>query len=147
MKNAGYTKQERSFIVLMRILAVMFLGTGMLFAASPDYLPNYVASIGTNLIGWNSQPLAFGTESYWIVMSITLFFSLSYICIIAQHNLVHNIGYARPVILAKLSASAGFAACFYLYEQNFVYLAAAVFEGLICLVVWRFYRKALSSRA
>lgn len=147
MKNTGFTKQERSFIALMRIMAVLFLGAGILFATSPFYLPNYVSSIGSAFFGINSQPLAFGNEGFWIVFAISMLCALSYLCTIAQHNLVHNIGYARPIILAHLVSGTGFGACFYLYDQNFVYLAAAVICGAICLITWRFYSRALKSRA
>lgn len=147
MKLGGFTKQERAFIALMRIWAIAFLGTGVIFALSPEYIPNYLTRIGNGIFGWSSPFLNFGDEHFWLVLAVALLFTLSYVCVISQHNLVHNIGYARPVIMAKLVSSIGFGVCFFASGEQFVYLVAAIVDGFICLITWRFYISALKSRA
>lgn len=146
MKNAGFTKQERSFIALMRIWAIAFLGTGIIFAASPDYLPTYIVNVGAGLFGWHSPPFPPAGERFWLVLAVALLFTLAYICAIVQGNLVRNIGYARPLILAKFVSCAGFAVCFFAIDQHIVYFTGALIDGCICVITWRFYCRALKSR-
>lgn len=147
MKKAGFTRQERSFITLMRVWIALFLLAAILFGISPDYIPNYVTNIGTAIFDWEAHPPQQGCNHFWVVMSIAMLVSLSYLCAIAQHNIVRHIGYARPVILAKFATCAGFLICFFTLEKQFLYLVSAIVDGLICLITWRFYRTALKSRS
>ena len=147
MKNAGFTKQERSFIALMRIWAVAFLGTGVIFAVSPDYLPTYLVNLGNGLFGWVSSPFPPAGERFWLVLAVALLFTLAYLCAIVQGNLVRNIGYTRPLILAKFVSCVGFAVCFVTIERHIVYFTGALVDGLICVITWRFYHRALKSRS
>lgn len=146
MKNAGFTRQERSFIALMRIWAVAFFLTAILFAVAPDYTINYLTSVGTEIFGWQSDPIQFGNERFWLVLAITLLVTLSYISAIVQRNLLRNIGYARPVIVAKLFSSVGFIFALTRGQHHFIYLAGAIVDGLIFLITWRMYAKAVKSR-
>jgi len=147
MKNAGYTRQERSFIALMRIMAVLFLGAAVLFALSPDYIASYLTSVGNVLLGWNSAPFPATAGHLWVVPSVAFLIVLSYLCTVVQRNIVRNIGYTRPVIIAALATCAGFTACFFLGDRHFVYFSAAVVNGLICMITWRFYHRAQKSRS
>lgn len=131
----------------MRVWAVVFLLAGILFGVSPDYIPNYVTSVGAALFGWESSPLQFGNERFWVVMAVAMLFALSYLCAIAQRNIVRHIGYTRPVILAKFVTCAGFLICFFTMEKQFLYLVSAIVDGLICLVTWRLYSRAQKSRS
>ncbi|MFH0799025.1 MAG: hypothetical protein V2A66_02445 [Pseudomonadota bacterium] len=146
MKDAGYTKQERAMIALMRIWAIAFLGAGVLFAAAPDYIPNYVTDIGTVLLDWNAPQLP-QEGRFWVVLAVALLFSLSYMCMVIQKNVVRNIGYTRPILLAKFTSSIGFAICYCLLGRQFIFLVAALVDGSIFLITWSFYRRALRSRA
>ncbi len=146
MKNAGYTKQERSFIALMRVLAIAFLGTATLFAVMPNYLPGYLTSVGNGLFNWGAPPFPQLSDHFWAVHSAVYMLLLSYLCMVAQHNIVRNIGYTRPVIIATILASIGFCVCFFLCGEHFVYLVTAVLNGAAGIVTWRFYHRAQKSR-
>lgn len=147
MKNAGYTRQERSFIALMRVLAIIFFGGAILFAAMPDYLPAYLTKVGNGLFGWESAPFPPAGEMFWVVQAVAFLLVLSYLCVVVQRNIVRNIGYTRPVILAALVSFAGFSACFFFCERHFVYFVAAVVDGAVGIITWRFYHRAHKSRA
>lgn len=131
----------------MRIWAVLFAGTGIVFIASPNYIPDYVTKIGSEIFGWQAPALNFGAESFWIVMGAALLFTLAYVSIVAQRNLVRNINYAKILMLAKFLSCAGFAFCFFSYGKQFLYLVAAAIDLLILIITWRFYSLALRSRA
>lgn len=147
MKNAGFTRQERSFIALMRIWAVAFLSTGILFAIAPDYLPAYIMNVGAGLFGWNSPPFPPTGDRFWLVLAVGLLFTLAYLCAIVQGNLVRNIGYTRPVILAKFVTSVGFLICFFAMDRHIVYFTAAIVDGCIFAITWRLYHRAVKSRS
>lgn len=147
MRKAGLTRQERSFIVLMRIWAVLFLCGGILFAAAPDYIPSYLQRVGFVLLGWESPPLPPIGGHFWLVMAVGYLFVLAYCCAIVQRNIVRNSGYTRPVILGKLATCLGFFTCFLMSGDHFVYFVGAVVDGAICLITWRLYARALKSRA
>lgn len=146
MRQAGYTKQERSLIALMRVWAIIFIGASILFALAPDYVPDYLTRISTLLLHRQSSPLPPTSEHFWHVLAITMLILLSYLCLIVQHNIVRNIGYVRPVILAKFASSAGFLFCFFSHDKHFVYLTGAIVDGIICTITWRFYSRAIKSR-
>lgn len=147
MKHAGLTKQERSFIALMRVWAVVFFAAGAIFALAPDYLTDYIANIGSGLLNWHSPELRIGENKFWLVLAVTLLFALSYTSAISQRNTLRNIGYSRVVIFAKLVSSIGFGVCFFISDRHFVYLVASVTDGIIFVVTWYFYACALKSRA
>lgn len=146
MKYAGYTKQERNFITLMRLLMIAFLGAACIFAAIPDVLLNYINDIGKVFADWQSPPYA-GGGYFWLVLAVSLLVVLSYACFLTQRSPVRNGGYARLVILAKFITAAGFAALLYLDGRQFYYLVGAVIDGLIFIVTWRVYAKASISRS
>ena len=147
MKNAGFTKQERTFIALMRVWSALFLGAAALFALSPDYLPEYLTNLGSGLLGWHSAPFPPIGDSFWVVLSVAFMLTLSFQCFLIQANLLRNIGYAQSVILAKFASCIGFAVCFFLYEKHFVYLVGGIVDGLMGIITWRLYSRAQSSRS
>jgi hypothetical protein len=146
MKFAGYTKQERTFITLMRILMVVFFGAACVFAAIPDVLLNYLNDIGKVFLHWQSPPHAAG-GLFWLVLAVALLIVLSYACLLTQKSPVRNGGYARIVILSKFVTAAGFAAMLRIDSMQFYYLVGAVVDGLIFIITWRIYAKASISRS
>lgn len=146
MKRAGFTRQERTFIALMRIWAIAFLVAGIVFAAAPDYLLTYVTDVGRVIFGWPSPPSQLGQERFWLVLAVSLLFALAYLCAIVQQSPVRHAGYARIVIFSKLVSSVGFAACLLLHERQFFYLSGVVVDGAMCLITWRVYARAMRSR-
>lgn len=146
MRKSGLTKQERSFIALMRIWAVLFFCAGIIFAAAPDYVPSYLQRVGFVLFGWESPPLP-PTGPFWVIMAAAYLFVLAYCCAIVQRSIVRNSGYARPVILGKLTTGVGFLICFAMSGLHFVYFVGAAVDGAICLITWRLYARALRSRS
>lgn len=133
--------------VLMRIWAIAFLVTGIVFAAARDYIPNYITNIGVGLFNWHQPQTQYGEDRFWVVLSVALLFVLAYLCAIVQHSVVRNIGYTRPVILAKIVSTIGFVVCFFTIDRQFMYLVGALVDGTICVFTWYFYVSALRSRA
>lgn len=146
MRDSGFTRQERSFILLMRIWIVAFIGAAIIFAAIPQVLLNYINDIGRVFFSWQSPPVTTAGCGIWIVLSVAFLISLAYVCIIAQAKPLRNTAYARIIILSKFVSSAGFVAILLISAHYFYYLVGAIVDGLICILTWRLYSGALRSR-
>ncbi len=146
MRNAGFTKQERSFIALMRILAVLLLGTGLVFIFLPDVILTYFTEVGGGLFGWRATPLVLGGERFWLVLAIAHVLTLAYLCFLVQQNFLRNAGYARPVIFSKFISGVGFFLCLLLDAPHFIYLVGGIVDGTLFLLTWRMYASAINSR-
>ncbi|MBN1282279.1 MAG: hypothetical protein JXA24_00720 [Proteobacteria bacterium] len=146
MRYAGFTRQERNFITLMRLLIVVFLGAAALFAAIPDILLNYINDIGKVFLGWQSPPIAAGGD-LWRVMAVAHNICLAYACAVAQGSALRNANYARIVLIALAAQAAGFAAMIFLDGPQFYYLAAAAADLAAFLLTLRIYTSSARSRS
>jgi len=145
MKEAGYTMQERSFILLMRVWAVLFLGAAILFAAIPQVLLTYLNDIGRTFFAWESPPIDAGGH-FWLVLAVAFLVCLSYICALAQSNPLRHAEGVRVVILGKFLTAVGFASVLLLGEKQFYYLVGAAVDGCIFLITWRISSRSARSR-
>ena len=146
MREAGLTKQERHLLALLRVWLVVFLGAGILFAAAPDWTLDYIHKLGSGLFGWKSPQLQPNAERFWLVLSVSLMATLTYLTYKAQSNLPRYISYTSVILIAKLVSTTGFAVCFFTAERSFLYLTGAIVDGLIFFITFVLYRSALRSR-
>ena len=146
MKHAGFTKQERNFIVLMRVWAVAFLGLAAMFALMPSTLLNYVGDIGKVFFGWQPYTVAAGA-GLWRIHSIALHLCLAYCCLIAQGSSLRNASYARVLLLGTAVSAIGSAALLYFDSMQFYYLVAASLDGIVFLVTLWIYSGSTRSRS
>jgi len=147
MKEAGFTKQERNFLTLIRIWTVLFLLATTVFALAPDWLLLYVNAIGRSIFGWRETVLLPGNERFWVVLSVSMLATLTYICFVTQHDFLRNMDYAKAIIVSKLVSTLGFIFCFAALEQRFIYLVGALVDGMIFLITWYSYNAAVKSRS
>ena len=145
MRYAGFTKQERSFITLMRVWMVLFLGLAIVFCIIPEILLNYINDIGKVFLGWQPPPHR-GGGYFWLAPAVALHVLLAYSCALAQHSPVRNGSYAKLVIMATFISAAGYVALLFLDSMQFYYLVAAVIDALVFIITWRVYSKASLSR-
>ena len=146
MKHSGFTKQERNFIVLMRVWVVAFLGLAAMFALMPDILLNYVNDIGKVFFDWQPHQVTAGT-GLWRIHSITLHLCLAYCCLIAQGSSLRDADYARVLMLGSAVSAVGSAALLYIDSMQFYYLVAASLDGLVFLVTLWIYSGSSRSRS
>jgi len=145
MKHSGFTKQERHFIVVMRLWFVAFVGLAAMFALMPATLLNYVNDIGKVFFGWQPQAVAAGS-GLWRIHSIALHLCMAYCCAVAQGSSLRNAGYARVVLLGAAASAIGGAALVLFGSAQFYYLVAAALDGLVFLVTLWVYSSASRSR-
>ncbi len=146
MRHAGYTKQERVLLTVVRVLTVAFLLTALTFAIAPDYILDYMKDIGNVFFEWNAPSVDLGGQHFWLIMAVSFTATLGYLCFLAQSNLIRNIGYLRPVIFSQLLTTIGFIICIFISDAQFFYLVGAIVDGLIFVVLWRLYAMAMRSR-
>lgn len=145
MRYAGFTKQERTFIAVMHVWMVAFLGTGICFILIPNVLLNYINDIGKVFLKWHSPPYVEGGY-FWLVFAVALLFTLSYVCLLASRNPLRDGVYAKLVIMSKFFTAVGFVILLYLDGKQFYYLVSAVIDALIFIITWRVYSRASVSR-
>lgn len=147
MRDAGYTKQERQLLTLLRIWTVVFLGTGVVFVVAPDAVIRYIEMVGRGIFHWKHAPLQLGTERFWLVLASSLMATLTFLSYKAQSNLLRNILYTSVILIAKFVSTVGFLVCFIFAENSFVYLTGAIVDGTIFLITAMLYHSALKSRS
>lgn len=146
MRDAGYTKQERSLFTLTRILMVLFFLTTILFIILPNWTLTYLTNIGRGIFGFAQPPIPLGAEHFWLILAIAYLVALTYICFLVQHDFLRNIDYLKVIILAKFVSTVGFLFCFFKYDRYFFYIVGAAIDGLIFLITWYYYHAAKKSR-
>lgn len=147
MKEAGLTKQERSFLAIIRIWMILFFLATILFIILPDTTLNYLTAIGRGIFGWSEPTITLGAERFWCVLTIALLATLTYLCFEAQRDFLRNIDYAKFIIVAKFVSTVGFVGCLIFYEHRFFYLVGALVDGLIFSITWYYYNAASKSRS
>ncbi len=146
MRDAGFTKQERHLITLIRVWMVAFFGTGVLFAIAPDWTLAYIENIGSGLFGWTGTPLPPGGERFWLVLVVALMATLTFLAYKAQSNHLRHAGYIDAILVAKFVSATGFVLCTVLIRKSFIYVTGAAIDGFIFLLTVVLYRAALKSR-
>ena len=147
MRNAGFTKQERQLLTLLRVWMVLFFGSGVVFVVAPDWIIRYIEMLGGGIFGWAHTPIQFGTERFWLVLVASLMATLTFIAYKAQSNLLCNIWYTSVLLVAKFVSTIGFVICLIFVEKSFLYVAGAVVDGFIFLMTAMLYHSALKSRS
>lgn len=147
MRDAGYTKQERHIITLLRLWMVLFFIAGVTFVVAPEWVVRYIESIGRGIFGWTSPAVTFGTERFWLVLVASLMGTLTFLAYKAQSNLLRTIWYTGVILVSKFVSTAGFIVCFIMVQKSFLYLAGAVVDGSIFLLTAALYHSALKSRS
>jgi hypothetical protein len=142
----NYTRQERSLIILMRILAVVFIGLAVIVAIIPDTLLTYFNDIGRGFFGWQAPRVFLGQERFWLMPTISLLIALAYLCLVVQRDPPQYSDFSIPVIIALFSTAAGFGICFGLIEMQFFYLVGAIATGLLFLITLVIYIGSTRSR-
>jgi hypothetical protein len=147
MRDAGYTKQERHLITLLRLWMVLFFVGGVTFVVAPEWTVRYIENIGRAIFGWTSPSVTFGTERFWLVLVASLMATLTFLAYKAQSNLLRTIWYTGVILISKFVSTAGFIVCFVMVQRSFLYLAGAAVDGSIFILTAVLYHSALKSRS
>jgi hypothetical protein len=146
MKLANYTRQERTLILLARILAVFFLMVAAGFAIGPLVLVNYIADIGRSFLGWSTGSAHLTADPGWAVPTVALYAARSHICFTVQKNPLQHIENLKLIIITAFLSTAGFIVTYLTGQARFLYLTGAVIEGGIFILTLAIYKNAVESR-
>lgn len=146
MFNHPVTRQEKTLVSLMRWSIFIFAVAGLVFAIFPNEVIFYLNSIGRTVFQWKAMPLPPSSERFWLVLAVVMMVMLVFSAFKAQQDIVKNISYVKLIILAKFSSTVGFMTAFLLLNQSFAYLAGAAIDGLLCIIIFFAFRRAVASR-
>ncbi len=146
MREAGFTKQERSLLTLTRMLMVLFFLATILFIVLPTWSLNYLSDLGQVVFGFDSQALELGAHKFWLVLAVGYTSLLTYVCFIAQNDFLRNMEYLKIIIFGKFITAVGFIICFFNYDYVFYYLVGAVVDSLLFILTLHYYHAAKKSR-
>lgn len=130
----------------LRLLLAAFLLIGLLFAFVPVSLFQYLNDIGRAFFNFSSPPVRYPPMEFWWILSLGYKGVLAFACFQAQRNWFRNHHFVPLVILGKAISAMGLTLLSFSDKPQFYFLTGAVSDGLIVLLTWYFYGKALNSR-
>jgi hypothetical protein len=128
-------RAERIVVTALRLLAVAFAVTGILFIVAPDGVIGTIEDVGSEL--GDFSPGADSDQRVWLALGFAYMVVITGIALVAQSDVVRF----RPLLLllaAGKVASSVAAGAFFLFEEDvFAYLVNFVVDGaLVGLVLW-----------
>ena len=143
MKEAGFIKAERNLKSLLRFWMAFFSISAIFLIFMPKTALDYFTKLGWTFLSI-PIPQTSGDNFYWI-LSIGYLVTLTYICLMAQSDIIRKINLVPVLIIAKFSTCLGFTILTF-SKMNFLYLSGAIIDGLICILTWYYYSRSLHGR-
>ncbi len=102
------SRAERRLVLLMRVWAVLFGGTAVVFLTIPDFLARTLSAAGT-WVGFAELPVSLhpSAEEFWSVLAAAMMFTIAYLAFLAQAAPRENRGCAWAIVVAKVASSTG----------------------------------------
>jgi len=102
------SRAERRLVVLMRLWAVLFGGTGLVFLTIPDFLTRTLSTAGTR-VGLAELPVSPrpSAEEFWLVLAAAMMFTIAYLAFLVQAAPRKNNACAWAIVVAKVASSTG----------------------------------------
>lgn len=126
------TRAERIVVVTMRLLAVAFAVTGILFIAAPDGVIDTIGDVGDELGDFAAG--ADSDQKLWVGLAFAYMVLVTGIALLVQADVTRF----RPLLLllaAGKAASSLTAGAFFLFDQDvFAYLVNFVVDGALVAV-------------
>jgi hypothetical protein len=128
---------ERTIVLTMRLLAVAFAVTGILFLVTPDGVVSTIDDVGDGLGSFAQGPES--EQKLWLALSFAYMTVIAGIALLVSTDVPRY----RPLLLVlaagKVASSVPAAAFFLLHDDVFVYLVTFVVDGslvAVSLVCW-----------
>jgi nitric oxide reductase large subunit len=122
---------ERFVVFNLRLLAVSFAVTGILFIAVPSGLLDVLSDVGEWFGNDNRAP---HTQEYlWLALSFAYMVLITVICLVAQTDVVRYRVLILILVFGKAASSLAALAFFLTQGQVFVYLLNFLVDGFLAL--------------
>jgi hypothetical protein len=126
---------ERTVVLAMRLLAVAFAVTGVLFIAAPDGVIDTIGDVGAEI--GDFAPGADSDQRLWLGLAFAYMVVITGIALVVQSDVARF----RPLLLVlaagKAASSLAAGAFFVLEEDVFAYLVNFVVDGgLVAVALW-----------
>lgn len=146
MKLAGYTLQERRLLMLLRWWVGLFAAASVAFAIFPTEIVSTLNTVGHAVFNWPWPSIPASKDYFWPVMAVSLLVILTIIAYMAQNDIRQNLNLVPIIIMSKVVTTAGFLIAFLFAGRHFVYFVGAIVDGIIFILTWFCYYRAVVSR-
>jgi nitric oxide reductase large subunit len=123
---------ERFVVLSLRLLAVTFAVTGILFLVVPSGVLDVISDVGEWFGNHNRAP---HTQEYlWLGLSFAYMVLITVICLVAQTDVVRYRVLILILAIGKTASSLAALAFFLIQEQVFIYLLNFLVDGFLALL-------------
>jgi nitric oxide reductase large subunit len=123
---------ERFVVFNLRLLAVTFAVTGILFLVVPSGVLDVISDVGEWFGNHNRAP---HTQEYlWLGLSFAYMILITVICLVAQTDVVRYRVLILILAIGKTASSRPALAFFLIQEQVFIYLLNFLVDGFLALL-------------
>ncbi|MBX7148207.1 hypothetical protein K1X76_03915 [bacterium] len=126
---------------LLKFWMFAFLGSSIVFLFFGDRLLTTINAIGLRVaphLGMLPMP----SEHFWLTLTMSLMFTLVFLCYLGQKDILKNHVVVPPILLSKFVSTTFFMIFFLTYQKSFAYLVGVLSDGPIFLITYLFYSKA-----
>lgn len=126
----------------MRILGLGYLGAGLAFFFFPSEV-FYLINVGPKVFKM-FQDIPEPSEHFWLSLTFSMMMMLTLIAVYSSFQ-PKNRALILVHLLSKLTSTAAFIYCFFKNAKLFAYIAGAVLDGGIFLLVLVFFIRMLAA--
>lgn len=132
MEKDALPREVTQYVIVMRILGVLFAISGGVFLLLPNFVIDLI-NIGPNHLGL-FEPLPPGADAFWLVLGVSMMVMLAILCIAASYSPEIKV-LAWTVMAAKLCSSTNYLLFFAFSKHYFGYLVGFITDFPLFLVV------------
>lgn len=126
---------------LLKFWMYCFLGSSIVFLFFGDRLLTTINTIGMK-VAPNLAVLPLPNERFWLTLTLSLMFTLVFLCYLGQKDIEKNMVVVPPILLSKFVSTAFFMTFFFVDQNAFAYLVGVLSDGPIFLITYLYYKKA-----
>lgn len=124
-------RAEKFVVVCLRLLAVGFFVSGVLFLAVPDTIVDDLNDLGDSLGGFSDSPET--GSRLWLALSFAYMMVIAAVCAVTQADVVRYRPFIGVLVVAKVTSSLA-ALGFYLFEDDaFAYLVGFIIDAPLAI--------------
>lgn len=135
------TKPEKYLVYLLRLWILAFTITIAIFLFIPNHFFEVINQFSLKFLP-SLSPIPVAQEKFWMVLTLSLMFTLVFMCLSAQNNIKRNHLLINPILVSKFISTLFFFVFFIFYQKSLAYLVGVFTDGFVFIVTFLAYQKA-----
>ena len=135
------TAPEKKLVYLLRFWILAFGINTLIFIFWHTPLVELINEISLRLTP-ALLPTPLPQEKFYFVLSLSLMFTLIYMCLIGQANIRINQWVIPAILVSKFTSTFFFFVFFLFYQKSLTYMVGTLTDGFVFLVTYFVYQKA-----